>query len=295
MKISIKQLQVFVNTAKAESISIGAQKCFISQAAASMSLAQLENMLDITLFDRVGKRMKLNDNGRRLLVKAVRILNEIEEFESLSVNDESLNGNIVIGASTTIANYVLPKYIAKFREIHPETNFEIIAGNTKKIIKSVELLECDVGFVEGTCNSQAIDTSIWKKDNLKVICKQGHTLSHRKMIKVKDLLEFEWVTREEGSGTFDILVEALGDNESEAKRSITLHSTEAIKQYIANSDCIACLSEIITQQAWDKGKYCTLDVKDLDLSRNFYKLLHNKKYHTTLTKAFCEFMEKDLS
>ena len=294
MRITLKQLQVFVNTAKSESISAGAEKCFISQAAASMSLSQLENMLDTTLFDRVGKRMKLNDNGKNLLAKAIKILDEIEEFESFSLNSTQLSGKIVIGASTTIANYVLPKYVAMFRKLHPDTDFEIISGNTKEIINSVESLNCDVGFVEGECNSKTLETYLWTKDSLKIICRIDHPLTKKENIKIKDLLEYDWAMREQGSGTFEIFFNALEDKVSSIKKAITLRSSEAIKQYVAYSDCLACISEVITTQALDITKYCILETKELDLSRNFYKLLHEKKYHTALTQAFCKFIEDDI-
>lgn len=294
MRITLKQLQVFVNTARSESISAGAEKCFISQAAASMSLSQLESMLDTTLFDRVGKRMKLNANGKSLLTKAIKILDEVQEFETFSDSDCELSGKITVGASTTIANYILPKYIATFRKIHPNTNFEIISGNTKKIINHVESLSCDVAFIEGQCDNQAIETELWKKDDLKIICRADHPLHNKKSIKIKDLLKYEWVTREQGSGTFDIFLNALEDNMSKIKKAITLSSSEAIKQYISHSDCLACLSEIITNHSEDTSKYKVLEVQDLDLRRNLYKLLHKKKYHTTLTKSFCDFIEESI-
>ncbi|WP_150466717.1 LysR substrate-binding domain-containing protein [Francisella sp. SYW-9] len=294
MKITLKQLQVFVNTAKAESISVGAEKCFISQAAASMSLSQLENMLDTTLFDRVGKRMKLNANGKNLLTKAIKILDEVEEFETFSDSDPNLSGKIIVGASTTIANYILPKYVATFREAYPDVSFEIISGNTQKIINSVETLSCDVAFIEGECNSQSIETNLWRKDDLKIICRANHPLCEKENIKIKDLLKYEWVTRELGSGTFDIFFNALEDNMSNIKKAITLSGSEAIKQYISHSDCLACLSGIITNYSEDTSKYKILKVQDLDLRRNLYRLLHKKKYHTALTKTFCDFIEENL-
>ena len=294
MRITLKQLQVFVNTAKSESISLGAKKCFISQAAASMSLSQLENMLNVTLFDRVGKRIRLNANGHNLLAKAVQILDKVEEFEIFATNDESLVGKITIGASTTIANYVLPKYIAQFKKIHPDVDFELICDNTKEIIHDIETLSCDVAFIEGECHSHVIDATLWKKDRLKIVCSAEHPLCKKDAIVIKDTLKYEWVTRERGSGTFDIFLKALEYHLPDMKRAITLNSSEAIKQYIANSDSLACLSEVITTQAWNLDKYCSLDIKDLDLSRNFYKLLHNKKYHTHLTQAFCDFIEKNI-
>ncbi|MDE4978108.1 LysR family transcriptional regulator, partial [Francisella tularensis subsp. holarctica] len=86
----------------------------------------------------VGKRMKLNANGKNLLDKAIKILDEIEEYETFSVKNTLLSGKIVIGASTTIANYVLPKYVAIFKKLQQDTDFEII--------NNVESLNCDVGF-----------------------------------------------------------------------------------------------------------------------------------------------------
>ena len=294
MRITLKQLQVFVNTAKLESISLGAEKCFISQAAASMSLSQLENMLGVTLFDRVGKRIRLNTNGHNLLAKAVQILDKVDEFESFAINEKSLICKITIGASTTIANYVLPKYIAKFKKIHPSVNFELICNNSKEIIHDIETLSCDVAFIEGECHSDVIDATLWKKDNLKIVCNAKHPLCKKDTVTIKDTLKYEWVTRERGSGTFDIFLKALESHIPDIKKAITINSSEAIKQYIANSDSLACLSEVITTQAWNLDKYSSLDVKGLDLSRNFYKLLHNKKYHTHLTQAFCDFIESDI-
>lgn len=290
MKITLKQLQVFVNTAKLESISLGAEKCFISQAAASMSLSQLENMLGVTLFDRVGKRIRLNANGHNLLAKAAQILDNVDEFETFATNDQSLVGKITIGASTTIANYLLPKYIAQFKKIHPSVDFELICNNTKEIIHDIETLSCDVAFIEGECHSHVIDATLWKKDNLKILCKTNHPLCKKETVSIKDILKYEWVTRERGSGTFHIFLKSLESHSSDIKTAIILNSSEAIKQYIANSDSLACLSEVIIKQAWDSDKYSSLEVKGLDLSRNFYKLLHNKKYHTHLTQSFCDFI-----
>lgn len=81
---------------------------------------------------------------------------------------------------------------------------------------------------------------------------------------------------------------------SNIKKAITLSSSEAIKQYISHSDCLACLSEIITNHSENTNRYKVLEIQDLDLRRNLYKLLHKKKYHTALTKTFCDFIEENL-
>lgn len=296
MKISLKQLQVFVNIARAESMSIGAEKCFISQAAASMSLSQLENLLGITLFDRIGKRIRLNSNGESLLTKAIQILDQVEEFETFVINDNSLSGKLIIGASTTIANYLLPKYIAKFKELHPQVSIRLISNNTQEIINEVEKLNCDVAFVEGECHSNMVSTTFWREDNLRVVVRANHPLAKKTDIPVKKLLEYPWVTREAGSGTHQLLIKALGENIKNLKKAITLNYDGAKKQYVYNSDAVACLSELSIADSWNGDNFSKLKIKtgELDLNRNFYKLLHKKKYHTSLTKAFCDFIENDI-
>ncbi|QLE79517.1 LysR family transcriptional regulator [Francisella sp. Scap27] len=296
MKISLKQLQVFVNTAKTESISTGAERCFISQAAASMSISQLENLLGSTLFDRVGKRIRLNSNGESLLAKAIQILDQVEEFEAFALNDNSLSGKLVIGASTTIANYLLPKYIAKFKELYPQVHIKLISNNTQEIINEIERLNCDVAFVEGECHSNMVSTTFWREDNLRVIVRANHPLAKETDITVTKLLEYPWVTREVGSGTHQLLIKALGEHIKSLKKAITLNYDGAKKQYIYNSDAVACLSELSIADSWNGDNFSKLKIKtnELDLSRNFYKLLHKNKYHTNLTETFCKFVESDI-
>lgn len=117
----------------------------------------------------------------KVLAKAIKILDEVDEFETFNVNNTQISGKIVIGASTTIANYILPKYIAMFRKLHPDTDFEIISGNIKEIINRVKSLSCNVGFVEGEFNSQTIATTLWAKDNFKIVCRANHPLSRKKI------------------------------------------------------------------------------------------------------------------
>ncbi|QIV94829.1 LysR substrate-binding domain-containing protein [Allofrancisella frigidaquae] len=293
MRITLKQLQVFVNTAKAESISIGAEKCFISQAAASMSLSQLESMLGITLFDRLGKRMKLNSNGQALLNQAIQIIDRVSELESFAYEDKPLAGKITIGASTTIANYILPKHLARFRNLYPNVEIELICDNTKEIIHKVETLTCDVGFVEGYCHNDCIESTIWQEDKLVIMSNINHPLANKKNLKITDLLEYNWVLREQGSGTFEIFSKAIKNHLPQLKKEIIFNNTEAIKQYISNSQCLTCLSHAIVEQSWDATQYQILDTKDLNLKRNFYKLLHKTKYHTNLTQTFCHFLEEE--
>jgi DNA-binding transcriptional LysR family regulator len=178
MYISIKQLKIFVQTARNGSPSKAAKDCNITQAAASIALHQLKQNLATNLFDRAGKRLRLNNEGRELLNKAIAIIEQVDALKDFN-SSNTLCGNIKIGASTTIANYVLPQYIAKFRKMHPEVKFNLIIHNTDNIIDLVSKYEIDIGFIEGTCHKEKINLKKWREDKLSIICHKKHPLTKK--------------------------------------------------------------------------------------------------------------------
>jgi DNA-binding transcriptional LysR family regulator len=289
MKVTLKQLSVFTEVVKNNSISVGAEKCFISQSAASMSLSQLESVLDITLFDRGSRSLKINSDGQKIFDSAILILEKVKELESYNKNSESeLSGEIVIGSSTTITNFVLPKYISKFKSVHQNVNFKIIDGNTNKIINLVETFNCDIGFIEGECNSHLIDANLWKKDELCIVSSIDNPLTKKKKISVADILKYKWVMRESGSGTREIFVKNF--NEKSIEIDLELTSSNAIKQYIPYSNSLACLSHFVIDNVSVSSGLAKLQIEGLNLNRNFYYIFNKKKYKTKLINHFSEWL-----
>jgi DNA-binding transcriptional LysR family regulator len=288
VKITLKQLQVFVSTAQTQSLSLAAERCFISQAAASMSLSQLESALDMKLFDRTSRQLKLNDNGFSLVVKASQVLDIAAEIESYSDDATEISGKLIIGASTTIANCLLPKYIAKFRTLYPNVDIELVSGNTQDVINLIDILNCDIGFIEGICDKDNILTTVWRNDQLRIVCNSNHELTNNSEISINDAMKYEWAVRESGSGTADILMSSLTPKYvNKLKVAIVLNSSEAIKQYIMNSQSLACLSDTMLTT---NNEYTTIEIKGLDIKRSFYRLMHKTKYHSKLTRLFSEFI-----
>ena len=286
MRITLKQLQVFVKTAQANSLTRGAEACYITQAAASMSLLQLEQHLGAPLFDRIGKRLQLNANGHTLLPKAINLLDQAHECESLLSSDSlPLKGTLNIAASTTIANYVLPIYLAEFKKNHPDVAFNLVIGNTEEIVNQVKTLQCDIGFIEGVCQESVINQAIWKDDSLAIICRRNHPLSKKKTVKKKDLLAYSWVVREPGSGTREVFERATTLHQ-ELSVDITLNSSSAILNYVANSNCLAYLSHTILNSKINPKEICQLQVDGLTLKRHFYQLTHQDKYQSQLCSNF---------
>ncbi len=286
MKVTLKQLYLFVNISKYNSVSKAAEACCITQAAASLSLSQLENSLNTSLFDRVGRRLHLNTHGEELLIKAVSIVDQAEAFEKYATGNTScISGTIKIGASTTIANYILPKYIAKFRSPYPHVNFEITIANTETIIKKTECLDLDFGLIEGFCDKQNIIQTQWTEDSLNIICSKEHRLAKKRYVSTQDLLDCTWAIREKGSGCRDVFEKSL-QLKKPLKSEVTLASSEAIVTYVSHSQCLGYVSSTVLKNNKHDNTIQILKIKNTQFKRDFYKIIHNKKHQTQQSKIF---------
>ncbi len=285
MRVTLKQLQLFVSTVKLESLSAGADACFITQAAASISLAQLEQAIGKPLFDRVGKRLRLNPTGELILPKAMAIIDQTHELQNCTDDNTTISGLIEIGASTTIANYVLPPHIAQFKALHPAVDFKITIANTDTIVQNIHALNIDFGLIEGICHDNSIERQTWQKDALAIICSKKHPLMKKKHATKKDLLNYPWAVRESGSGTRDVFEHALPYQDS-LNVEITLASSEAISAYVANSHCLGYLSDSVLSSHIQSHSISSLSVKNFNLSREFYCLTHKNKHQSQQANLF---------
>lgn len=294
MKITLKQLRVFVNAAKNNSLKQAAEYSCISQAAASMALLELERQLGLTLFDRVGKRLQLNDNGRSLLPKAVSTLDHASEIESyVDSHDGELAGSITIGASTSIGNYVLPKYIALFKMMYPNVYCRVYISNTEDVVNQVEAMSLDLGLIEGFCQSDKLFEKRWLKDEIKIICQAKHPLTKKSVVRLADLSHFPWVVREGGSGAREIFADALA-HRLQLRKEVTLNSNEAIKNYVINSNCLAYVSHAVIGNEERARSLKVLSVRGVKIIRDFHQIVHKQKYQTELVKRFVAYLDEQV-
>ncbi len=285
MKITIKQIEIFIAVAKQENMSHAATKLFISQSACSMALATLENQLNGALFDRLGKRLILNERGRVFLNKAVNIIDQVEELQNLMIakTARELSGYLKIGASSTIGNYLLPKIIGDFIDRHPNTKISLNVANTEQIISQLLQFEIDIGMIEGHCFAEEIVVMPWKKDQLIIIAAPTHPLSKKKKISLDDLHSCKWILREAGSGTRERFEKSIGGT---INPFLELGHTEAIKQAVRLGLGISCLSRETVTDALKRKELIELKVPSLKLTRDFYIIVHKEKYQTEILQAF---------
>lgn len=288
MNITLRQLEIFCAIAHRGNVSRAAEDASISQSAASMALAELERQLGEPLFDRIGKKLVLNGNGKALLPKALELLSRADEVETMFLPGGEYGGELKTGASSTIGNYLMPAVLARFAQHHPHLRITLEVGNTEQIIQSLLACVTDVGFIEGPCSDPEIEVRIWRIDELIVFASPQHPLAAKPMLAPEDLLVADWVMREHGSGTRSIFERAIEHLPSQLKVRYELGHSEAIKRAVKNGLGISCLSRLTLQEDLENGTLVELKVPFLTLQRNFHILLRKGKYMTAALQLFLD-------
>lgn len=285
MKITLKQLEVFIAIARSESVSHAAKKVCLTQSACSMALKVLEKQLNTILFDRHDKQLTLNEHGRFLLIKAENIIAQVKEFQTLSLekSENTLHGHLIVGASSTIGNYILPKIISEFIALFPHIKFTVRVSNTEKVIEQVRKFEIDIGLIEGECLAEEIEVQRWMIDELVIIASPGYPLKRKQPLKLKDLLNNPWILRESGSGTRQQFEKAVGKKISPF---MEFSHTEAIKKAVQAGLGLSCLSKVTVADELQNKNLLELKSPSLNLNRHFYVLVHRNKYKTVILTEF---------
>ena len=291
MRFSLRQLEVFLATAHFQNISKAADKLAMSQSAASSALKELEQQFDILLFDRVGKRLQLNEQGRLIRSRAEALLEQAREVEQALMQHKDA-GPVKVGATLTIGNYLAVNILGKLLADQPDAEVSLTVANTEQVMSQVLNYDIDIGMIEGEVQHGDLDIIPWRDDNLCVFCAPDHPLASKANITDADLIEHPWVMREAGSGTRQAFDRAMHGILPEIKISLELQHTEAIKRAVGNGLGLGCLSRITLLDAFIRGDLVVLNPPNRDFSRTLYFILHKKKFRSAGVQRWLEYCEK---
>ena len=196
-----RRLQVFHTVARLLSFTKAADTLHMTQPAVTFQVRQLEEYFNTRLFDRTHNRISLTEAGKRVYEYAGQIFQLYDEMES-AVRELTgdISGVLMIGASTTIAEYMLPALLGDFKAEYPDVNIRLKVGNTDAIVSMVEDNEIDLGVVEAPVTNKNLAVELCRVDQLVVVMPPGHALAQADRVTIKDLLEHPYIVREEGSG-----------------------------------------------------------------------------------------------
>lgn len=290
MKLTLRQMEIFLNVVHAGHLTNVAKSMHLSQSAISMSIKELESILGRPVFDRINKKLVLNEVGRAFHKEIDPIFKKLSDIEHEFKNSEN-KGMIRVGASTTIVDYMMPAIICSYMTAYPDVKITLKEGNTKDIAKMVEEGLIDIGFVEGFVPGANIIKEQIGIDELVVIT-ENKEIAGAKPVFIDQLSEMRWVLREEGSGTREVFLEYIKEKVDNLNIFLELGHTESIKGILKNRECLTCISKISVEKELAEGKLFQVDVKNFDCKRDFLMIYHKDKYHSILFEKFVYFSKQ---
>ncbi|WP_312950801.1 DNA-binding transcriptional regulator YeiE [Superficieibacter sp.] len=287
MHVTLRQLEVFTEVLKSGSTTQASLVLSLSQSAVSAALTDLEGHLGVQLFDRVGKRLVVNEHGRLLYSRALALLEEVSEIEQLFKED---NGAIRVCASSTIGNYILPEAIARYRQDHPDLPLEMTVGNSQDVVNAVADFRVDIGLIEGPCHHADIIAEPWLEDELVIFAAPSSSL-FQEPITPEKLAAMPWILRENGSGTREIVDFLLLSHLPQFRLGMELGNSEAIKHAVRHGLGVSCLSRRVIAEQLESGTLREISLPLPRLTRTLWRIHHRQKHLSRALERFLQYSE----
>lgn len=280
---SLRQIELFIAVSHSRTLIEVANQYKMSQSAVSMALKELENHLDEKLFERIGKKLVLNERGRHFLKEVHPLFIELKDLHQ-KFTQNHFHGEINIGASLTTAHYLMPQLMTGYMNKRPEVSINLKMANTEEIVDMVENGEIDLGLIEGGVHSSAIIQQVIAPDEL-IVVSSDKSLSGEYFIDM--LANKKWILREKGSGTRSVFLDKIRPIDEELNIVFELEQTEAIKKFLLlDKEYISCLPRVSVLTELQEEKLFHIPIKNHVFMRNFSLVINKKRTPTLLMEDF---------
>jgi DNA-binding transcriptional LysR family regulator len=287
-----RRLQVFYTVARLLSFTKAAETLHMTQPAVTFQVRQLEDHFNTRLFNRTHNRVTLTEAGRKTYEYAEHIFELYSEMEnSVKELTGDVSGALILGASTTIAEYMLPSLLRGFRDRYPEVNLRLKVSNTEGIVSMVENSMIDLGVVEAPVANKNLLVEVCRRDQLVVLVPANHALAGREAITMEELMRFPFICREEGSGTREVIIEymtRMGLDPNGLNICLELGSPEAIKGAVEAGMGLSILSRATIAKEATLGTLCGINLSP-PLERAFSFVRQRQKFHLRAMEELLNF------
>jgi len=290
-----RRLHVFYSVARLLSFTKAAETLHMTQPAVTFQVRQLEEHFNTRLFDRTHNKISLTEAGEKVYEYAERIFQLYNEMEN-SVRELTgeISGVLILGASTTIAEYMLPSLLGDFKAKYPEVNIRLKVSNTDGIVSMVEHNVIDLGVVEAPVNNKNLAVDVCRTDKLVAIVPPRHELAKQDRVSLNQITEFPYICREEGSGTREVILDYLRDagvDSSQLNVIMELGSLEALKGAVEAGIGISIVSQATLAKEMQLGTLAVLDL-DPPLQRPFSFVHQKHKFRQRAMEELLDFARK---
>ncbi|WP_300726032.1 LysR substrate-binding domain-containing protein [uncultured Bacteroides sp.] len=291
------RLKVFYSVAKNLSFTKASQELFVSQPAITKHIRELESLYQTRLFNRLGNKITLTESGHVLLEHCERILADYQKLEyDMHLLHNEYNGQLRLGASTTIAQYVLPPVLARFTEKYPKITVSLIDTNSRNIERALQEHDIDLGMVEGVFRLPNLKYEPFLCDELVPIVAADSPIGRSGEITLEEFKHIPLVLRERGSGTLDAIEMVLAERGlklSSLNVRMYLGSTESIKLFLRYSQGMGIVSIAALGRELKEGSFRIVDIEGLQFRRHFcFVSAQGQEVQTAI--HFMQFLKKHL-
>lgn len=290
------RLHVFHVVARRRSFTRAAEELFITQPAVTKHIRELESHFKLSLFERSGNRkIRLTPAGEVLLRYTERLSSVYKELEfEMNALTSQHKGVLKIGASTTIAQYIIPPILAQFHSRFKDIKVRLMTANTEQIENALLHKDIDLGMIEGYTRNPNLNYQEFIQDEIVLVAGSANPAFKKDAIRPEDLKKYPLLVREPGSGTLEVLAHALKEHNirlADLQIEMELGSPESIKSYLLNSNCLAFLSVAAIFKELKAGDCRIIDIKGLSIKRPFsFIQLHGQPL--SLSALFIRFAEQ---
>lgn len=292
-----RRLQVFHAVAKHLSFTRAADALFMTQPAVTFQIKQLEEQYSTRLFERRHGSISLTPAGELVLSYAEKILALSDEMETrLSEMTGEMRGPLLVGASTTIAEFMLPRVLGEFNALYPQVRARLIVANSESIENRVAEHTIDVGLIEAPAKLGGLNSHICCEDELRVICAPDYPLAGMEAVTPKALEDYEFISREPGSGTREITDAYFRRHHvapENLKMQMELGSPEALKGVVSTGLGFAIVSRAVVDKELQLGELAAIPLNP-PLTRSLYLVYPQDRFQSRLTATFIDFAKSKL-
>ena len=261
-------LKTFVTLCEVGNFTKTSEILHISQPSVSLHIKNLEREFQTELFVRSPKLVQITPTGEILYKRVKQIIAIYEQAkEDILEHHNSVQGELIIGASFTIGEYILPSLLSKLQKDFPALELQIIIGNTHEIVESVRSLQVDIGLIEGQTNDTEVSVHPFMEDELFIIASNEHPLASKGPLGIADLQNQAWVSREQGSGTREYLNHVIRSTGLTVKSLITISSNQGIKESVIQGMGLSLLSRSVIEREVKNGDLSVIPIKDKSFTR----------------------------
>lgn len=290
MHLTLRQLKVFESVARHLNYTRAAEELHLTQPAVSMQVRQLEEALDITLFEQLGKRIHLTEAGTESLTYTRVITQQLEELEGVLNRLKGLSGGRLRISVATTANYFIPTLLGTFSRRYPDVTVSLDITNRGSLLRQLNENTVDLVIMGQPPDEADVEAKPFMDNPLVVVAPPDHPLAGKKKIPLKRLQEEIFLVRESGSGTRIAMERFFSERSMRLKTGMEVGSNEAIKQSVQAGLGLGLLSRATIEQELTLKRLVELDVADFPIMRYWYVVHRKGKRLSAAAEAFKKFL-----